>query len=331
MALDDLAATIETIKERIVGHRTSLAANEIRTRQVLIDPLLVALGWDVSDPNQVELEYDVRGRRADYALLVDSNPVAVIEAKRLGHQLVDDNTMQVMSYANTAGIDYMVVTNGDEWTMYSVFKRGAIEDRVVMELRIGREASYVNALRSLSLWRANVGSGSEPVVANTPMSSQHFMIDGVSDPDRLREPIVDRPKTSSLDDTNLTSGVNDVWLKLSDTLDTKKGAPRPKHVEFLGGKSVKIEKWVELWTKTAEWVVKNQDVVEEFRFGKNKQMIMKSRDEGFWRPGHELKNGLWIERNLDPRNVVLTTLQLLEYFKIDAGSVKVKFDNHRVT
>ena len=40
MALDDLAATIETIKERIVGHRTSLAANETRTRQVLIDPLL---------------------------------------------------------------------------------------------------------------------------------------------------------------------------------------------------------------------------------------------------------------------------------------------------
>ena len=83
MALDELAATIETIKSRINEHGISLAANETRTRQVLIDPLLDALGWDVSDPDQVELEYDVRGKRADYALKSNGRVVGVIEAKSL--------------------------------------------------------------------------------------------------------------------------------------------------------------------------------------------------------------------------------------------------------
>ena len=125
MALDELAATIATIKERIDDHRTSLAANETRTRQVLIDPLLAALGWDVSDPNLVELEYSAGQGRADYALLGEHGPVAVVEAKRLGEYLDDKHVMQVLNYANSQGIGYMVVCNGDEWRMYDVFQPSA--------------------------------------------------------------------------------------------------------------------------------------------------------------------------------------------------------------
>ncbi len=175
MALDELAATIEGIKKHINEFRDSIAANETRTRQVLIDPLLSALGWDVTNPSLVELEYDVRGKRADYALKVDGKPVAVIEAKRLGRQLIDDDTMQVMNYANTEGIDYMVVTNGDQWNMFSVFERGTIEQRVIMELSISGSASHVNALKSLSMWRANLDLDAEPVNANTPVLEGNAM------------------------------------------------------------------------------------------------------------------------------------------------------------
>ncbi len=61
--------------------------NETRTRMALIDPLLIALGWDTSDPALVIPEYASNGR-ADYALLgSDGNPAAFIEAKRLGEGL----------------------------------------------------------------------------------------------------------------------------------------------------------------------------------------------------------------------------------------------------
>ena len=66
--LDDLVSVIETLQQRIATHRQSLQQNEIRTRTGLIDPLLTALGWDVSDPAVVTPEYSVGGGRADYAL-----------------------------------------------------------------------------------------------------------------------------------------------------------------------------------------------------------------------------------------------------------------------
>ena len=320
MALEDLVNTIETIKNRIENHRQSLAVNETRTRQVLIDPLLHALGWDVSDPVSVELEYDVRGKRADYALLVDGNPAAVIEAKRLGNPLVDDNTMQVMNYANTAGIEYMMVTNGEHWNMYSVFERGAIEERVIMELRLDSESAHVTALHSLSLWRANLGSGSAPAVANKPVFSRVAETGDEKDSLAISETVPQRiePPTRQLG--------SEKRVNLSETINTNRGAPKPTEIGFPDGSTVKIGKWIELWIEIAEWVVKTKSVRNEFRFGKNKHMVMKSVDEGFWTPGRQLKNGLWVEKTLSARNAVSTSRQLLEYFGIDARSVRVNFE-----
>lgn len=90
MALDDLKETIETLRERIQAHRAYLEGNETRTRQVLIDPMIRALGWDVENPDSVELEYGIEGKRADYALMGSERPIAVVEAKVLGTQLNDN-------------------------------------------------------------------------------------------------------------------------------------------------------------------------------------------------------------------------------------------------
>ena len=86
MSLDDLQATIEKLQDRIKKHRLYLSGNETATRQVLIDPMLLELGWDVSDPDQVALEYSAGSGRADYALKLNDAYVAVIEAKNLGIQ-----------------------------------------------------------------------------------------------------------------------------------------------------------------------------------------------------------------------------------------------------
>ena len=48
--LDDLVSVIETLQQRIREHGATLRENETRTRMALINPLLTALSWDVSDP-----------------------------------------------------------------------------------------------------------------------------------------------------------------------------------------------------------------------------------------------------------------------------------------
>ena len=167
MALDDLKETIETLRERIQEHRSYLG-NETRTRQALIDPMLRTLGWDVEDPNSVELEYGIKRKWADYALMESGRPIAVIEAKALGKALNDDEKMQALNYANMDGIDYMAVTNGDHWQMFDVFKRGQLDNRILMEFQLTRDEPYACALQALGLWRPNLASG-KPQEAATPV------------------------------------------------------------------------------------------------------------------------------------------------------------------
>ena len=163
MALDDLQGVIERLQDKIKTHRSYLSGHETRTRQVLIDPLLRELGWDVSDPEAVQLEYRVGQQWADYALVSNGQPVALIEAKRLGSNLEDDEMMQVLNYANRDGIDYMIVTDGDKWEMYEVFKRGALEERLLMKFQLSQQLPHKNVLQVLGMWKPNlVSDGSQP-------------------------------------------------------------------------------------------------------------------------------------------------------------------------
>ena len=67
-----------------------------------VDPLMHALGWDVSDPGVVTPEYKVSEGWADYALLrPDGRPAATVEAKKLG-ETVAAHRMQMLNYANAA-------------------------------------------------------------------------------------------------------------------------------------------------------------------------------------------------------------------------------------
>ena len=172
MALDDLKEVIEKLQGMINVHGDYLSAYETRTRQVLIDPLLQTLGWDVSDPGTVQPEYKLREEksgRADYGLMWDNKPIAVVEAKHLGKSLRDKETQQANTYANENGIPYIIVTDGDRWEMYEVFKQAALEERLLMEFRLSKQPSHECALQALRIWTPNLASGSpkeamEPVI-----------------------------------------------------------------------------------------------------------------------------------------------------------------------
>ena len=58
MSQKDIREAIEQIEEVIdeVGDFIS-ERHEYQTRYSLVDPILKSLGWDISDVNQVEVEY----------------------------------------------------------------------------------------------------------------------------------------------------------------------------------------------------------------------------------------------------------------------------------
>ncbi len=75
--------TIEIIRSKIHEHESVLSQNESMTRYVLVDPLLQGLGWDLSDPNQVETEVHInKNSYLDYML----GRKIIIEAKKLGYE-----------------------------------------------------------------------------------------------------------------------------------------------------------------------------------------------------------------------------------------------------
>lgn len=163
MALDDLQSVIKKLQETIETHRDYLSENETRTRQLLIDPLLRQLGWDISDPGvvQLELKLEFKGTPGwvDYVLMNDARSVAAIEAKKLGSNLADKVIKDVTGYANLIKATYAIRTDGDKWVMCDVSEP---TERPLMELDLSQQSDYENVLKALAMWRPILSTGSRP-------------------------------------------------------------------------------------------------------------------------------------------------------------------------
>ena len=129
--------------------------NEHQTRYTFLDPVLRALGWDLSDPRQVRIEASNSSReRADY-LLYDQqkNLKIVVEAKRVSIGDIDA-TLEYEGFAAEDDLEWMewskrelsqignywknyqpglaVLTSGIFWDIYELpNRRGKIETKRV--------------------------------------------------------------------------------------------------------------------------------------------------------------------------------------------------------
>ena len=212
------------------SHDAALRENETRTRMALIDPLLQALGWDVSDPGVVRPEYKVIGGWADYALLrPEGKPAATLEAKKLGEALVP-HRMQMLNYANASGIGYAGLTDGDHWELYEVFKQGQLDERRILEVSIADTPAHESALKLLILWRPNLES-CQAVAASPPILSGVSTPMQDSPPDDGKSP-VPPPESPG-------------WIALSKYTPPS-GAPCPVAIRFWDGNERKLSRWNEI-------------------------------------------------------------------------------------
>lgn len=156
--LGPLVGAIETARRPMLAQRHKLAANETRTRNALIDPILRALDWDVSDPSRVTVEYDhLPNGRVDYALLDQNGKAfAVIEAKKLDERL-EPHRGHLARYAYESHPVFAVLTNGDIWELYSVEATDSDFHFIRREIISLSENEPIQSARALFLlWRLNV-------------------------------------------------------------------------------------------------------------------------------------------------------------------------------
>jgi predicted transport protein len=140
--MKEIIKCIEHLRSLLGRHQRD-GLKEYPTRTIFIDPLLAALGWDVRDPDEVQLEHPtVDNKSVDYAMKVNRKVVLHLEAKQLGDPLDDVKSItQVVGYAANDGIEWCVLTNGVRYKVYKVSEKASAPDKLLFEVSIDPDDS----------------------------------------------------------------------------------------------------------------------------------------------------------------------------------------------
>ena len=135
--MPELQQAIESLTAK--AKRLLAGSNEVgeeNTKAVLIEPMLQALGWDTHDLDQVQRQYRYKPQDnpVDYALFIAAQPRLFVEAKRLGRDVGEHKwRVQTVNYANTAGVDWCVITDGNFWHLYKSNAPGDLDQKLFLE------------------------------------------------------------------------------------------------------------------------------------------------------------------------------------------------------
>lgn len=114
-ARERIRAGIRTISKPLAG-LIERDANEGDTRHLVTDFLCDILGYDKYE--DLTTEYQVKGEFADYGVRIDKQLSAFIEVKRVTTKLGPKHLRQVEVYAINEGVEWGILTNGNDWQVY---------------------------------------------------------------------------------------------------------------------------------------------------------------------------------------------------------------------
>jgi len=152
---DSLAEFIQNLKT----NRTIQTYDEAHTKQGIVLPLLSKLGWDPFNTEEVVPEYEIKGKRVDYALCLGSASKVFIEVKKPSEQ-IEDHQEQLLDYAFKQGVKLAVLTNGRGWWFYLPLTEGSWEQRKFYSVDIfDQEPDDVAARLKSFISREHIESG----------------------------------------------------------------------------------------------------------------------------------------------------------------------------
>ena len=324
MLLDELVTTIETVQDRIRVHGNSLSQNEYRTRISLVDPVLNALGWNVSDPKQVTPEYPVDDKahpeRVDYALLVKGGndeiltPRAFIEAKSLETDLEKTrHELQVLNYARNRGIRYIGMTNGNRWIFEDYVAGFTSGEGKLLDVTISKASVHACALKFLLLWHPTLAAG-QPIEPNEPIlvtpSEPHLTVDTPDPTTDQQQPPPSPP-----------SG----WLTPTEYNPSRGG--RPPTIRVPGKGEFEVRYWYDIVIETAEWLIRAGDLTASQCPLKKGTLSIHTVDDTPRRNymhTSELSNGLFLNIKKSIKDVLAGTAFLTQHFHQSPSSILLK-------
>jgi predicted type IV restriction endonuclease len=140
-----LANAIDVVRKRVQQIRDRKETiGEQNTKAALIDPILIALGWDLQEIDEVRREYrrKPQDNPVDYALFLNRTECLFIEAKSLEKDLNDRKWIsQNLSYATVVGVRWCALTNGDEYRIYNSHAAVDVEQKLFRSIRISDSAN----------------------------------------------------------------------------------------------------------------------------------------------------------------------------------------------
>ncbi len=128
---DKVLKNLEQVDLELV--RAGRAGNEENVKNMIVTPLLECLGYDKIE--HMDWEHPVlRKKRIDIALFINKDdkisrksPNVIVETKSLDTNL-DDHVSQALNYAWSKGVDFVVLTNGQEIRIYRSYESGKSEN-----------------------------------------------------------------------------------------------------------------------------------------------------------------------------------------------------------
>ena len=296
---ETLEKAVLEINERIKAHREYIAGDETRTRVVLIDPLLRALGWNLENPDEVQLEFKLSTGKPDYALMKDGQPIAVIEAKRLGTRLETQNPGQVIKYTDDRKFSQRQVvafTNGEVWRFFRASKNWDAETVDLSSVQTFKTAFDLVECLSASRFEPPPPRNSNRLVSAVVMTVQ----------------------------SPATTLVEADWKR------------KPALLRFEDGSKRVVNSWARVYLETCRYVVYDGLVQPDdypVVLAKGQQVKRCAMNTSKVHPNgndftdpREVSEGVWLENDLGSNKAIKDySVRMLRKFGIDPGSVQIEY------
>lgn len=125
---------MKTFKEQIVELQQDLLSkkdlihNEENTKQALINPFLLLLGYDIHNPNEVEFEFHAsfsykNSDKVDYAIKSKGKPLFFIEAKKVTEDLTNHYAQLEYYLSTNSDVEIGILTNGIVYKFFAYFEK----------------------------------------------------------------------------------------------------------------------------------------------------------------------------------------------------------------
>ena len=318
---NQIASKIEELRDRIGTHRSYLTGSETRTRQLLIDPMLRVLGWDIEDPERVHLEYSVSGGRVDYALMSSGQVVVVIEAKVLGKNLDNLGPGQLLKYAKDPDLQHLklvVITDGDAWIIYYM------ESTSEKAFRISQLQPLESAQIAVGLWEQNITVTDS---GDTGLSVVSVEEDSVTESESGNERVTQVPPQFVPTDQPSTPGTDTGWIRLTRVNKHPKWESSvPKRIRFENSEEVALKSGIDLVDQVILWIWDRRPATGDW-LGFSSKHGAKPFTTSHGPHQLTLEPGMYFNKDnyYLKRNGWLLTNELLNYFGYHPREVYVKF------